>query len=53
VGGVLTPGISLAQAIVTDTKGIVARDIQLTVGARAFPPTMPAPKRPAVTRLSW
>jgi len=33
VGGVLTPGISLAQAIVTDTKGIVARDIQLTVGA--------------------
>src|SRR5436309_12544873 len=32
VGGVLTPGISLAQAIVTDTKGITARDIQLTVG---------------------
>ncbi len=32
VGGVLTPGISLAQAIVTDAKGIIARDIQLTVG---------------------
>ena len=31
VGGVLTPGISMAQAIVTDAKGIVARDIQLTV----------------------
>lgn len=29
VGGVLTPGISLAQAIVTDSKGITARDIQL------------------------
>src|SRR6202162_926114 len=37
VGGVLTPGISLAQAIVTDTKGIVARDIQLTVGGTAIP----------------
>src|SRR5947208_16534081 len=32
-GGVLTPGISLAQAIVTDTKGITARDLQLNVGA--------------------
>jgi len=31
VGGVLTPGISLAQAIVTDAKGITARDIQLNV----------------------
>ena len=33
VGGVLTPGVSLAQAIVTDTKGILkgilARDVQL------------------------
>ena len=37
VGGVLTPGISLAQAIVTDTKGIVARDMQLTVGGTAIP----------------
>ena len=32
VGGVLTPGISLAQAIVTETKGITARDVQLNVG---------------------
>jgi len=32
VGSVLTPGISLAQAIVTDTKGITARDLQLNVG---------------------
>ena len=32
VGGVLTPGISRAQAIMTDTKGITARDIQLNVG---------------------
>ena len=31
VGGVLTPGISLAQAVVTDAKGITARDIQLNV----------------------
>jgi carboxymethylenebutenolidase len=37
VGGVLTPGISLAQAIVTDTKGITARDIQLTVGGTQIP----------------
>jgi carboxymethylenebutenolidase len=32
VGGVLTPGISLAQAIVTDTKGISARDFDLDAG---------------------
>ncbi|HET7876105.1 MAG TPA: dienelactone hydrolase family protein [Methylomirabilota bacterium] len=32
VGGVLTPGISLAQAIKTGTKGIVARDIELYAG---------------------
>ena len=37
VGGVLTPGISMAQAIVTDAKGIVARDIQLTVGGTEIP----------------
>jgi carboxymethylenebutenolidase len=37
VGGVLTPGISMAQAIVTDTKGITARDIQLTVKGTAIP----------------
>jgi carboxymethylenebutenolidase len=37
VGGVLTPGISMAQAIVTDTKGIVARVVQLGVGATDIP----------------
>jgi len=37
VGGVLTPGISMAQAIVTDAKGIVARDISLTVAGTAIP----------------
>ncbi len=37
VGGVLTPGISLAQAITTDTKGITARDIQLNVGGTMIP----------------
>jgi carboxymethylenebutenolidase len=37
VGGVLTPGISLAQAIVTDIKGIIARDVQLQVGGTAIP----------------
>jgi carboxymethylenebutenolidase len=37
VGGVLTPGISMAQAIVTDAKGIVARDLQLQAGGTAIP----------------
>ncbi len=37
VGGVLTPGVSLAQAVVTDTKGITARDVQLTVGGTQIP----------------
>ena len=37
VGGVLTPGISMAQAIVTDTKGITARDLSLNVGGTAIP----------------
>lgn len=37
VGGILTPGVSLAQAIVTDTKGITARDIQLNVGGTMIP----------------
>jgi carboxymethylenebutenolidase len=37
VGGVMTPGISLAQAIVTETKGITARDIQLNVGGTMIP----------------
>lgn len=37
VGGVLTPGISLAQAVVTDTMCITARDIQLNVGGTMIP----------------
>ena len=37
VGGVLTPGISLAQAIITDTKGITARDVQLNVSGTMIP----------------
>jgi carboxymethylenebutenolidase len=38
VGGVLTPGISLAQAIVTETKGITARDVTVTgAGGTAIP----------------
>ncbi|MGH7314639.1 MAG: dienelactone hydrolase family protein [Candidatus Rokuibacteriota bacterium] len=37
VGGVLTPGVVLAQAITTDSKGIVARDIQLTSAGAMIP----------------
>jgi len=37
VGGVLTPGISLAQAISTDSKGILARDVQVPVGGVTIP----------------
>jgi carboxymethylenebutenolidase len=37
VGGVLTPGISLAQAITTEGKGLVARDIQLQSSGVAIP----------------
>jgi carboxymethylenebutenolidase len=37
VGGVLVPGISLAQAVMTDTKGITARDVQLNVGGTMIP----------------
>jgi carboxymethylenebutenolidase len=37
VGGALTPGVSLAQAIVTDMKGIIARDVQLSVGGTMIP----------------
>jgi carboxymethylenebutenolidase len=37
VGGALTPGVSLAQAIVTDMKGIIARDVQLHVGGTMIP----------------
>src|SRR5438046_10423672 len=45
VGGVLTPGISLAEAVVTDTKGITARDIQLQVGGTAIPAYDARPER--------
>jgi carboxymethylenebutenolidase len=37
VGGALTPGIVLAQAVVTDTKGITARDIQLNSAGTVIP----------------
>src|SRR5262245_14763804 len=37
VGGVLTPGISLTQAVATDTKGIVARDVQIPAGGTTIP----------------
>jgi carboxymethylenebutenolidase len=45
VGGILMPGISMAQAVITDTKGIVARDIQLTVGGTAIPAYDARPER--------
>src|SRR5437870_6047625 len=37
VGGVLTPGISLAQAIVTDSKSIIAKDDQIDSGGTKIP----------------
>ena len=46
VGGVLTPGISLAQAVVTDTKGISARDIQLSVKGTSIPGYEARPEAP-------
>jgi carboxymethylenebutenolidase len=46
VGGVLTPGISLAQAITTDTRGIVARDVELSVGGTKIPAYDARPERP-------
>ena len=46
VGGVLTPGIALAQAIATDTKGITARDIELTVGGAKIPAYDARPEAP-------
>ena len=45
VGGVLMPGISMAQAIVTDAKGIVARDIQLQVDGTVVPAYDARPER--------
>jgi carboxymethylenebutenolidase len=46
VGGVLTPGISMAQAIVTDTKGISARDVQLNVKGTMIPGYEARPEAP-------
>jgi carboxymethylenebutenolidase len=46
VGGVLTPGISMAQAITTETKGITARDIELTVGGTKIPGYDARPEAP-------
>jgi carboxymethylenebutenolidase len=37
VGGVLTPGVALAQAIKTDTRGIAAADIQIYSGGHLIP----------------
>ena len=37
VGGVLTPGISLAQAITTESRGLVARDVQLQSSGVTIP----------------
>lgn len=46
VGGVLTPGVSLAQAITTGTTGITARDVSLAVGPAAIPAYDARPERP-------
>src|ERR1700752_385420 len=48
VGGVLTPGVVLAQAITTDSKGILARDIQLSSSGATIPASdaRPHPARP-------
>src|SRR5512145_2019692 len=45
VGGVLTPGVSLAQAIVTDTRGITASDLQLNAGGTMIPAYEARPER--------
>lgn len=50
VGGVLTPGVSLAQAIVTDTRGITASDLQLNVGGTMIPAYEARPERQGATR---
>jgi len=47
VGGVLTPGIALAQAIVTDTKGIIARDEQIDSGGTKIPVYHAGPEKMA------
>src|SRR5438128_10047307 len=45
VGGVLTPGVSLAQAIATDTRGILARDVELSVSGTKIPAYDARPER--------
>jgi carboxymethylenebutenolidase len=45
VGGVLTPGISMAQAVATDTRGILARDIEVNVGGTKIPAYDARPER--------
>src|SRR2546428_3924024 len=45
VGGVVTPGIALAQAIATDTRGILARDIELSVSGTKIPAYDARPER--------
>jgi carboxymethylenebutenolidase len=45
VGGALTPGVSLAQAVVTDTKGIVAQDIEIYSAGHRIPAYHARPDR--------
>jgi carboxymethylenebutenolidase len=44
VGGVLTPGIAVAQ-IMTDTRDITARDVEVTVGGTKIPAYDARPER--------
>jgi carboxymethylenebutenolidase len=44
VGGALTPGVAMAQ-VMTDTKGIAARDIELSVGGTKIPAYEARPER--------
>jgi len=46
VGGALTPGLSLAQAVATDTKGITARDVQIPAGGATIPGYDARPETP-------
>ncbi len=50
VGGVLTPGISLAQAITTESRGLIARDIQLPSGGTTIPAYDARPQHKDVVR---
>jgi hypothetical protein len=52
VGGVLTPGISLAQAVVTDTKGVSARDFDLEAGGTRIAAYEARPEAPGRYRSS-